>query len=398
MVRLVDLHPASFRGARFLVPSDTLDQGPNVVLHRYPDASAEAHYAEYNGGHPNEYHITAYLHGANLLGQYKALESALNFPGPGTLNHPWHGVRFCAVKGPYKTHREDRDSGVMKIDITFVVTGPAMFPGDFGAIAALVTGLSQSTIAGLFDQFVADFGNPLLGSVSLDAVSKAIADVAGVFAAPMMAVEAVAEAVESLVFDGFRMVSNPEVLGIETKALFRGPFDDIRATYTPEQIRSVLVDTHDAIVAVEADALLIPTTTADYIARRNAILTYSGFCKSVVLALMCETLVAETFTTANAVAEAEALLMRLYGEIPADTLGHDVGQDLAKTVAAAMDVLRKLELQLPRIETVDTVEMPASVLAYMLYDTDQRVPTLIGLNDSSNPLMLPKSVTVLSEV
>jgi prophage DNA circulation protein len=396
VVRLVDLHPASFRGARFLVPSDTVDQGPNVVLHKYPDANS--HYAEYNGQHPNEYHITAYLHGNNLLGQYRALESALNFPGPGTLNHPWHGVRFCAVKGPYKTHREDRDSGVMKIDITFVVTGPAMFPGDFGAIAALVSGLAASVTASLFDQFVADFGNPLLPPVSLDAVTKAIKDVAGAFAAPMAAVEAVGAASESLLVDGFRLVANSEVLGRETMAMFRGVFDDVRRTYEPEQIRSALIDAHDMVFAVETEALSIPVSTVDYVARRNAILTYTGFCRSVVLASMCETLVAETYSNATAVADAEALLMRLLAEIPADTMAHDVGQELAKVVNAAMGVLRKLELQLPRVETIRTVEMPASVLSYLLYDTDERTQTLIGLNDGSNPLMFDKNVAVLSEV
>lgn len=367
-----------------------------MVVHKYPDSNA--HYAEYNGQHPNEYHITAYLHGPNLLGQYRALESALNFPGPGTLNHPWHGVRFCAVKGPYKTHREDRDSGVMKVDITFVVTGPAMFPGNFGAIAALVTGLSSSVTSRLFAQFVADFGDPLLSPSSVEIVAASIGDIVSAFAAPMMSVDDVTDSWDALVAGAYRAIGNAEVLGGETQALFRGPFEDLRATYSAADIRSALIDAHDAIVAVDAAAANIPVTTGDYIARRNAILTYSGYCRSIVLASMCEALVADVYTNANAVADAQSLLMRLFVEIPADTMAHDVGQELSRTVAAAMDVLRKIEMQLPRIESIDTVDMPASVLAYMLYDTDERTQTLIGLNDASNPLLFDNSVLVLSEV
>ena len=158
MVALVDLQPASFRGAAFLCPHDHVKEGRNTIDHKYPNSSYR--YAEDNGYTPPEFDMTCVLHGPNLLADFSRLRAALNTPGPGTLRHPWYGAQFCAVKGPWKVSREDRDSGVLELDVTFLVTGPPAFPGLVSNIAATISTLSASAVAASFAAFTAQFNLP----------------------------------------------------------------------------------------------------------------------------------------------------------------------------------------------------------------------------------------------
>ena len=158
MVALVDLQPASFRGAAFLCPKDHVKEGRNTIDHKYPNSSYR--YAEDNGYTPPEFDMTCVLHGPNLLSDFSRLRSALNTPGPGTLRHPWYGAQYCAVKGPWKVCRDDRDSGVLELEVTFLVTGPPAFPGLVSGIAATISTLSASAVTASFAAFTAEFKMP----------------------------------------------------------------------------------------------------------------------------------------------------------------------------------------------------------------------------------------------
>jgi hypothetical protein len=77
---------AEFRGVRFYVPKDTVEQGRNIIHHNYPDSNLR--YDEDNGGHAPTFKVTAWLFGVGLPSQVKALHAALNKPGPGTRLSP----------------------------------------------------------------------------------------------------------------------------------------------------------------------------------------------------------------------------------------------------------------------------------------------------------------------
>lgn len=160
MVALADLMPASFRGARFLCPRDHVNQGRNSIRHQYPGSSRS--YVEDNGSNSPEYHLTCFLHNGSgtLAADWNRLVAALNKPGPGTLRHPWLGSKFCAVKGPWKVSRDDKDSGVLEVDITFLETGAPSFPGLVTNIAASISSLSAAAVTASFAAFQAKFTLP----------------------------------------------------------------------------------------------------------------------------------------------------------------------------------------------------------------------------------------------
>jgi prophage DNA circulation protein len=147
VVALANLAPSSFRGARFLTPRDHFESGRNAISHRFPAKPSTSHYIEDNGGDPNTFHLTAYLHGPTLMSDWSRLRSALDEPGPGTLNHPWLGAVLVQHKGPYKVQRDDKDSGVLEITLTFIQTAGAIYPSLGGVIAASLSGLAGTSVA-----------------------------------------------------------------------------------------------------------------------------------------------------------------------------------------------------------------------------------------------------------
>jgi prophage DNA circulation protein len=71
--------------------------------------------------------------------------------------------------------------------------------------------------------------------------------------------------------------------------------------------------------------------------------------------------------------------------------------EIGAAVDAAIQVLQRHEVQLPRIDTIEVEGLPASVLAYRLYETEARTDTLIGLNPLQDPAMLRGEVQILRD-
>lgn len=157
MFAYAGLQPASFRGVGFLCPHDSNAEGPNVVKHHFP--ASTSHFMEPNGVYQGEFKLKCVLDGPNLLGRFSALRSALNVQAPGTLKHPWLGPKICI---PEKWHvtRDDRDIGVLEIEVTFLETGPPKFPGIVGGIASTISGLSATAITLSFANLTASFALP----------------------------------------------------------------------------------------------------------------------------------------------------------------------------------------------------------------------------------------------
>ncbi len=170
---LAELSPASFRGVTFYVPKDTGEEGRNIIHHQYPNSSIR--YDEDNGGHAPTFKITALLFGTGLSAKLNRLRDALNKPGPGTLNHPYLGSWTCSAVGPYKYQREDEDSGVITLDLTFSVTSSGtIFPGIVSGIAAVVSGLAGSAVSTITGSFAASFGAGAMSAFSRDAIATQI--------------------------------------------------------------------------------------------------------------------------------------------------------------------------------------------------------------------------------
>lgn len=381
-----DIAPASFRGVRFLVPKDSVSEGRNAIDHLYPDSNHR--FAEDNGYAPPEFTVTAILHGRGLPGQVSALRNALNRPGPGTLKHPWFGSQLVQVAGPYKITREDTNAGVIEFEIKFLVTGAPILPGLVSGIAAVVSGLASSAIAAIAAQFAAAFPS-LPSTLTRRAVSAALSSVlspldatAGSAASGRLLVEA----------DG--LSDNGARAGALLKRAFRDPFEN--DSLTADRLAGAFRAASDGAGLAVADAAAINATTRDLAERQAAINMLGVLAEAAAFAALAEALAAKSYATADEVMADEDDFVARYDTLQSRVLPDDIAAQMGEIFIATSDILRSAAVRLPRITEEDVILMPASVLAYTMYETDRELQRIVDLNVGRNPMLYHGPVNVLS--
>lgn len=384
---LSDLQPASFRGAAFLVPKDSFEDGRNTIDHLYPDSSL--HYMEDNGKHPEEFSVTAILHGANLPAKLRRLKSALNTPGPGTLKHPYFGSKFVAVCGPYKGERTDSNSGVITLEIKFKVTGPPLTSLVSG-ISAVVSSLAGSAVSALYAAFVTTYGQV----ESILSSRDQIADAVTAIASSTMSAFSGSVIGSRLASDAAAYVDQPELLAERMEQMFQAPMDNEEA-YSPEQLVLAYRDVMDAAGAEVDLAAAIVTTTFQLQARRQALMTVAQWAEVNAFILLCQSCAVRAYRTSDEVEADEADLIRRWEEIQERDLPEEITRRVREIVIATSEVLRDAAVRLPNTEVIQVNRLPASLVCYMLYDTDRDQQTIVDLNPETNPIQMAGSTTIL---
>jgi len=384
-----DLSPASFRGVRFLVPSDTAEEGRNSIRHAYPDASF--HYLEDNGRHPPEFKISALLHGDNLPAKFASLRSALTRPGPGLLKHPYYGRQLCMVDGKFRVKRDDREAGVIEIEIPFSVTGPAALPGIVTGVAAYVTGIATSALTSLFQQF-ADLYPAPNSPESARVLAAAVGDIG---ASLDTSFRSAGTAGADLARDSARLARDPAALADAIHAAVRAPLDD--DTYAAPDLVTGYLRLADVAELIALDADAITTTTSDRVSRQSALETLAAHVDAAAFLAMADAMAGRDYTTADEVTRDEDRLAGRIDSIQGRTLDAATHDAVLLVYTAASEVMQAAAVRLPRLVTMRVNNLPLSVLAYHLYESDARQQALVDLNLAANPILVAGSTSVLME-
>lgn len=385
-----DLSPASFRGVRFLVPHDTAEFGRNSIRHATPDSSF--HYLEDNGAHPPEFKITAILHGQGLTGQFRALRAALSRPGPGLLKHPYWGNQFCMVDGKARIKRDDKDAGVLELEINFSVTGPPALPGAVSGVAAFVTGLVTSALSSLFDLFSASYGNPISGN-SITAVGAGLSLIG----------EAIDNRFASAGTGGADLIRRDTELAVDAGKLGTalsasvGQARDEPGLYSASKIVTGFSAVADVAAAVADGAALIGTGTLDLVRRRECLALIGATMEAAAFAVMAEGMASRDYDTADDVDRDEETLTDLIDRIQGRELPAAVHTAMLDIFTATSEVLAGVAVRRPRVVEIDTYPVPVSILAYELYESDANEQKIVTLNLSQPPILMADTVSVLME-
>lgn len=385
-----DLSPASFRGVRFLVPQDSAEEGRNAIRHATPDSSF--HYIEDNGRHPPEFKISALLHGDNLPAKFASLRSALTRPGPGLLKHPYYGRQLCMVDGKFRVKRDDREAGVIEIEIPFSVTGPAALPGIVtGGVAAYVTGIATSALTSLFQQF-ADLYPAPNSPESARVLAAAVGDIGASLDASF---RSAGTAGADLARDSARLARDPAALADAIHAAVRAPLDD--DTYAAPDLVTGYISLAGLAESIAAEAASVAVTTSDRAARQSALDTLAAHLDAAAFLAMADAMAGRDYTTADEVTRDEDRLAGRIDSIQGRTLDAATHDAVLSVYTAASEVMQAAAVRLPRLVTMRVNNLPLSVLAYHLYESDARVPTLVDLNLAANPILVAGSTSVLME-
>lgn len=117
--------------------------------------------------------------------------------------------------------------------------------------------------------------------------------------------------------------------------------------------------------------------------------------QAVAFAVIADGMAAREYATADDVARDEELLETILDRVQESDIDHDLHNDLLGVYVAASEVLAAASVRRPRIADMTVPPIPASVLAYMLYESDANLPTLVALNAMQPPVLFVGAVSVL---
>jgi prophage DNA circulation protein len=351
---------------------------------------------EDNGLKVADFHIKAVVHGVDALGRLRALEAALNTPGPGTLIHPIWGRQFVQVMGPYKANHTDDKIGVFELEITFAVTGPAQFPGFITGIAAAITNLSASAISDLFAAFVGSVTLPV-SPASINAIAGAVGSIGGSMVASFGAVASVQSIGSQLMSTPAAYLNSASHLADAVQALVRAPFEAPKDVVSNASLYSGFADLHAVSREIIDQGLTVVTTTLDRAQRADALVTLGTTLQAVSVMTMCEAAAGKVYQTAESVTEDITALTDNHGlfmSLPSSVMPElriAVGEVVNETTA----VLMRAQVTLPNVVSMRVPGMPPSILCYTLYETDADQMIIIGLNEKQSPVFFDGEANVL---
>lgn len=119
------LQPASFRGVRFEVDSDSSPAGRRTQTHEF--VQRDQPFVEDLGRQTREFKFAAFVIGADCYTKRDALLAALDKPGPGELVHPQFG-KLNVTAGDCSVSHERREGGMVRFDLVFIEAGEKGFP------------------------------------------------------------------------------------------------------------------------------------------------------------------------------------------------------------------------------------------------------------------------------
>lgn len=383
-MNLSDYQEASFRGVRFLVPDGDGTVGRNSIEHNYPDS--ETHYIEDNGKLVRKYTLEACLHGPDVKSQFLALEAALETPGPGTLLHPWLGVKLVSVtECPYSITQ--REAGIVKFTINCCDAGAPSYPNLVSGSGVAIGGLTATALIAMSDLFAANFKKPL-SAVSLatikDTLSKVTSTVDGVFRSASGLPEILNDV------NSAANLYKPERLATALQKLFRSPVKD-------DEIESEALyrGWSKVVRALEPIYTSFDVTTVDLRDREQSLATVQAYMHSAALIHYCESISYFEYSTADQAIQDRKRLLNAHSLV-LETVYPEAKHLIDEIVTETLEYLGSLQVQLPRLETMNLNDWPVGALAYQLYGPDTKnTQVLIDINQDKNLMLYNSEVNVL---
>lgn len=158
----------SFRGAAFLIREARTGFGRRGQVHQFPERDTP--YAEDLGRRARSFTVECFVIGADYMSARDALMRACEQPGPGTLVHPYLGVRSVVVVEPAEMTESTAEGGLARFEIPFQESGGEVEPAASTDTAATVQAQASAGGDALATQFADDF--------SLDGMPQWVQDAA----------------------------------------------------------------------------------------------------------------------------------------------------------------------------------------------------------------------------
>ena len=241
----------------------------------------------------------------------------------------------------------------------------------------------------MFQDFVSAYRSPL-SAASAAAVAERVAGLGDALAAAFGRASADPDRV---IRDAGTLAADAATLAGVLKSAYRAPFDDDDLPDAALVAGFNALSSFSRNLVIEADALA--PTTIDLVSRAQSFRVIGQITEAAAFAGLAEAVAGRAYRTADDVERDETTLSDAYSAIQAGYLSAPLAALLADVHVAASEVLRDSAVRLPRVTVIRIVNVPASVLSYMLYDSDKNEQAIVDLNLDQTPVLLAGDISVL---
>lgn len=219
------LHPASYKGAQFLVNRTSTSGGRKDVKHEFPNSNIQT--IEDLGLSPRVYRITAIIAEPNYIQKRDTLLRALEEGGKGVLTHPFFGRIENIVARTFTMNEEVTRLGDTEINIIFEPSDTDGLPTKSLNTVSLVsqqsTAVSNAIVSDITDLFTvtnAFAGNFSAASDKLNSIADTVtANVKSLTATPDQ-INDFGSLVNTFQSSINQLIGNPDELATDLQEIF----------------------------------------------------------------------------------------------------------------------------------------------------------------------------------
>ncbi|MBA3027437.1 MAG: hypothetical protein FP816_01290 [Desulfobacteraceae bacterium] len=162
----------SFRGVPFLYVDSDEDLGRRKLVHEYP--YRDLPYVEDLGRKSKNFSMEILVAGPDYMAWRNRLMDALDAPGAGVLVHPTRGQKNVEVLDARGPRESTRDGGTARFYVTFIESGPALYPSFRMSPQAETIRLADGVDSLAAEQLEKRTNMTGPGFIALDAIAKTV--------------------------------------------------------------------------------------------------------------------------------------------------------------------------------------------------------------------------------
>lgn len=382
-----ELLPASYRGVRFLVPSESKEGGKKTVSHEYPGSNRR--FVEELGTIPGKHSIVAIIHGNDAIQQRRNLEEALIQPGRGLLIHPILG-QIMVVATNYTSRSSDTDLGKFTFDISFSESEENLTLSPGISSNQLISSLRSQGNGFLDLAFVAQYESTTFPDI-LQASSTHSTDLVNEVLALSRSITAVNETNLSSLSRTVNSVLNILPVSVRTGSVLSGNFRNIYNIFDSVSTDiSEYFNLYNTLTLFGNDRTAKPQITAKRITEEINLAAIEDHARLNGLMGMYEGAVYTNYATDIDLLADQATLEEKYNtfiqEAPDDSLAYnpDVRRIINEMRVRSRDVFEERLQNIWRVVDIDPNEASIALTSYRYYGSFDQLNALINLNPKVN--------------
>ena len=371
----------SFRGAKFVVPSNTQNPGRRVQVHELPLRDDPV--VEDMGANTKERRLAVFVSGDDYDKDRDKLVEALNKPGPGILVHPREGsLRVTLIDGGL-VRESTRNGGRADFDLTFLITPaePVFESADTQAV------VEQSTLASIADS-INDFSDNFdVLDQAADYVEAVQDDLNSVMGAIDNAVTGVTDDINALVRTPYNMAT-----------AIAGTFNSVKSTLNNSLNTFNL---YKSLFDSSGDQPTIPLTTPSRVKQAENTAAQRRLIGQLALCSACQISAEIEYASLDDAVAMRDVLLDAIDDQAQQPMTSELYNSYAAMRAAVVADLRSRGMQLPKlINHTPKTTLPALVIAHQIYGDATREAELVERNSILHPGFISggQSLEVLADV